>query len=200
MTLLIVILLKKPIGLLEKSYSDSSTHFSSVPMHLVTLPVPSTMSNFTTSHAAPNHDLQKMLHCKIQALWLEFFSRTSRPPSRRISRRPGKKCGLASGKIAARRQQDRKKCRKNVRLKVTLPRDVRKNLAITVQSSYNNAVKLQCCIKIGKSEKIILFRTLWAIDFYVELYVAYTKKWRIYGFAELITSNNKMWRITRNSN
>ena len=33
------------------------------------------MSNFTTSHAAPNHDLQKMLHCQIQALWLEFFSR-----------------------------------------------------------------------------------------------------------------------------
>src|SRR6218665_723874 len=44
-------------------------------MHLVTLTVPSTMSNLTTSHAAPNHDLQKMLHCQIQALWLEFFSR-----------------------------------------------------------------------------------------------------------------------------
>src|SRR6218665_3929959 len=33
------------------------------------------MSNFTTSHAAPNHDLQKILHCQIQALRLEFFSR-----------------------------------------------------------------------------------------------------------------------------
>src|SRR6218665_2018646 len=44
-------------------------------MHLVTLTVPSTMSNFTTNHAAPNHDLQKMLHCQIQALRLEFFSR-----------------------------------------------------------------------------------------------------------------------------
>src|SRR6218665_3054420 len=44
-------------------------------MHLVTLTVPSTTSNFTTSQAAPNHDLQKMLHCQIQALRLEFFSR-----------------------------------------------------------------------------------------------------------------------------
>src|SRR6218665_3841578 len=61
--------------LLEKSYADSSTHFSSVPMYLVTLTVPSTMSNFATGHAAPNHDLQKMLHCQIQALRLEFFSR-----------------------------------------------------------------------------------------------------------------------------
>src|SRR6218665_1438830 len=51
-------------------YADSSTHFSSV-----TLTVPSTMFNSITSHAAPNHDLQKMLHCQIQALWLEFFSR-----------------------------------------------------------------------------------------------------------------------------
>src|SRR6218665_260848 len=50
-------------------------HFSSIPMHLVTLTVPSTMSNFTTNHAAPNHDLQKMLHCQIQDLRLEFFSR-----------------------------------------------------------------------------------------------------------------------------
>src|SRR6218665_1761269 len=53
-----------------KDYADSSTHFSSVPMHLVTLTVPSIMSNFTTSHTAPNHDLQKMLHCQIQALGL----------------------------------------------------------------------------------------------------------------------------------
>ena len=43
-------------------------------------------------------------------------------------------------------------------------------LAITVQSSYDHAVKLRCCIKIGKSQMIILFRTLWVIDFYVELY------------------------------
>jgi len=51
---------------------------------------------------------------------------------------------------------------------------------MTVQISYDHAVKLQCCIKIGKSEKIILFVTLWAID-YVELCVVYTKKWRIPG-------------------
>ena len=63
----------------------------------------------------------------------------------------------------------------NVRLKVVLPRDIKK-LAITVQSAYDHSVKLRCCIKIGKSQKIILFRTLWAIDFYVELYVVYTKK------------------------
>ena len=50
----------------------SSTHFSSIPMHLVTLTVPSTMSNFTMSHAAPDHDLQNMLHCQTQALRLEF--------------------------------------------------------------------------------------------------------------------------------
>ena len=51
-----------------------------------------------------------------------------------------------------------------------------KKLAITVQSSYDHAVKLLCCIKIGKGQKIIVFRTLWAIYFYVELYVLYTKK------------------------
>jgi len=51
-----------------------------------------------------------------------------------------------------------------------------KKLAITVQSSYDHAVKLRCCMKMGKRQKIILFRTLWAIDFYVELYVVYTKK------------------------
>src|SRR6218665_654347 len=27
------------------------------------------------SHAAPDHDLQKMLHCQIQPLRVEFFSR-----------------------------------------------------------------------------------------------------------------------------
>ena len=64
----------------------------------------------------------------------------------------------------------------NVRLKAALPRDVNEKLTITVQSSYDHAVKLQCCIKIGKSEKIILFRTQWAIDFYVELYFASTDK------------------------
>ena len=48
---------------------------------------------------------------------------------------------------------------------------------MTVQISYDHAVKLQCCIKIGKSEKIILFGTLWAIDlYYVEHCVVYTKK------------------------
>src|SRR6218665_696821 len=46
-------------------------------MHLVTLTVPSIMSNFTMSHAAPDHELQKMFHCQIQALSLEFFSRKS---------------------------------------------------------------------------------------------------------------------------
>ena len=38
---------------------------------------------------------------------------------------------------------------------------------MTVQTSYDHAVKLQCCIKIGKSEKIILFGTLWAIDLFM---------------------------------
>src|SRR6218665_1053063 len=37
---------------------------------------------------------------------------------------------------------------------------------MNVQISYDHAVKLQCCIKIGKSETIILFGTLWAIDLY----------------------------------
>ena len=51
-------------------------------MHLVTSTVPSTMSNFTMSHAAPDFDLQKMLHGQIQALRLEFFSR--KPPHIRV--------------------------------------------------------------------------------------------------------------------
>ena len=39
-------------------------------------------------------------------------------------------------------------------------------LGITFQSSYNHAVKLQCVLlQDRKSGKIILFRTLWAIDF-----------------------------------
>ena len=38
---------------------------------------------------------------------------------------------------------------------------------MTFQISYDHAVKLQCCNKIGKSEKIILFGTLWAIDLYM---------------------------------
>ena len=42
-------------------------HFGSIPLHLVTLTVPS-MSNFTM-----NYDLQKMLHCQLQSLRLEFF-------------------------------------------------------------------------------------------------------------------------------
>src|SRR6218665_395304 len=62
---------------MEYSYADSTTHFSSRPiqLHLVTLTVPSTMSNFITSHAGPDCELQKMLLCQIQALRLEFFSR-----------------------------------------------------------------------------------------------------------------------------
>src|SRR6218665_4033269 len=85
----------------------------------------------------------------------------ARPPRRRISRRPPATPGkmwLAvsrSGKLP-----------QNVRLKVVLPRDVKK-LAITVQSSYDHAVKLRCCIKIGKSQKIIFFRPLREIDFHV---------------------------------
>ena len=51
-------------------------------MHLVTLTVPSIMSNFTMSHAAPDHELQKMFHCQIQALSLQFFSR--KPPYMRV--------------------------------------------------------------------------------------------------------------------
>ena len=58
----------------------------------------------------------------------------------------------------------------NIRLKAAA------KLAIIVQSSYDHAVKLQCCTKIGKREKIILSRTLWSIDFYVEFYVVYNKK------------------------
>src|SRR6218665_2960437 len=61
--------------ILEQSYANSTTHFSSIPIHLVTLTVPATMSNFTMRQAAPDHDLQKMLHCQIQALLLGFFSR-----------------------------------------------------------------------------------------------------------------------------
>jgi len=40
-----------------------------------------------------------------------------------------------------------------------------KKLTISVQSSYDHAVKLglQCCTKIGKSETIILFRILSAM-------------------------------------
>jgi len=40
------------------------------------------MSNFTMSHAAPDHELQKMFHCQIQALSLQFFSR--KPPYMRV--------------------------------------------------------------------------------------------------------------------
>ena len=38
------------------------------------------------------------------------------------------------------------------------------NLLRNVGDFIDHAVNLQCCIKIGKSEKIILFGTLWAID------------------------------------
>src|SRR6218665_1512152 len=105
----------------------------------------------------------------------------SRPPSRQISRRPParKKCGLASGKIAASRQPGRKingaKPPQNIQLKAVLPRDDNEKLKINVQSLYDCSVKLHCCIKIGKSEMIILFRTLWTINFYDELYIVYTK-------------------------
>jgi len=94
-------------------------------------------------------------------------------------RRPEKKCGLSAGKIAASCQPGRKKYAKpppNIWLKSALSSDVNEKLAITIQSSYDHAVKLQCCTKISKSRKKILFRTMWAIDFYVELYVVHTKK------------------------
>src|SRR6218665_2406849 len=58
-------------------------HVSSIPMHLFTLTVPSTMSYFTMSHAARDPDLQKMLHCQIHALRLELFS--SKPPHIRVN-------------------------------------------------------------------------------------------------------------------
>src|SRR6218665_297389 len=47
--------------MLEKSYVDSSTYFSSIPMHLAT----STITNFNIGHKAPDHGLQKMLQCQI---------------------------------------------------------------------------------------------------------------------------------------
>jgi len=68
--------------ILELGYADSTTHFSSIPMHLVTLTVPSTISNFTISHAAPGYDPQKLRHCQIQELRLEFFYR--KPPQIRV--------------------------------------------------------------------------------------------------------------------
>jgi len=77
-----------------------------------------------------------------------------------------KKCSLAAGKIAASRQPGRKKYVAKPPPKVqkaALPRDVNEKLAITIQSSYEHAVKLRCCTKIGKNEKILLFRTLWAL-------------------------------------
>src|SRR6218665_392649 len=65
-------------GYWNSSYADSTMHFGSIPMHLVTLTIPSTMSNFTMSREAADHDLKKMLHCQIQAVRLELFSR--KPP------------------------------------------------------------------------------------------------------------------------
>ena len=83
-------------------------------------------------------------------------------------RRP-EKMRLSRRKIVASRQPGRKmnaaKPLPNVRLKAALPRNVNEKLAINIQSSYDHAIKLQCCTKIGKSEKIMLFRTQWAIDF-----------------------------------
>jgi len=43
---------------------------------MVAVTVPSTMSKFTMSHAAPDHDLQEMLlHRQVKSFRLEFFSR-----------------------------------------------------------------------------------------------------------------------------
>src|SRR6218665_2653086 len=67
---------------------------------------------------------------------------------------------LSRQKIAASRQPGRKinaaKPPLNIRLKAALSRNVNEKLAFTVHSSYDHAVKLQCCTKIGKSEKIFL--------------------------------------------
>ena len=117
----------------------------------------------------------------------------NRPPSRRFSRRPpARKLRLAGPEKSAAKPPP------NFRLKAALPRDVTEKLAITVQSAYNHTIILQCCIEIGKSERIIYLElwgqsssfssswfsafldrfvrptapfTMWAIDFYFELYV-----------------------------
>ena len=68
-------------------------------------------------------------------------------------------------------------------MSAALLRDVNEKLAImpTVQSSNDHVIKLHpCCTKIAKSEKIILFRTLWVIDFYVELSMMYTPRSDVY--------------------
>src|SRR6218665_3436898 len=76
--------------------------------------------------------------------------------------RRAKKNAVAAGKIAASRQPGGKinsaKPPPKIRLKAALglPCDVNEKLAIIVYCSYEHAVKLQCCTKIGKSEKIIL--------------------------------------------
>jgi len=103
--------------------------------------------------------------------------RLSRRKNRRLAvSRAEKKMRLSHRKNAASRQQERKNAAKCPAMS--------NKLEITVQSSYNHAVKLRCCIKIGKSQKTILFRTLWAIDVYVELYDVYTKKWCISGLTK----------------
>jgi len=55
------------------------------------------------------------------------------------SRQPGRK------KYAA-------KLPPNIRLKAALPGEINEKLSVTVPSSYDHAVKLQCCNKIGKSK------------------------------------------------
>ena len=46
----------------NSSYADGTTHFCSKLMYLVTLTIPLTMSNSTTSHAAPDHDFRICRH------------------------------------------------------------------------------------------------------------------------------------------
>jgi len=119
------------------------------------------MSNFTMSHAAPDHDLQEMLHCQIQTLRLEFSSRKSphmypienlwrKVTLEIVKRHPKIKHKLTESLTAAckglmtrpraaelaSRQPGRKinaaKPPPNIRLKTALPRGVNEKLAITV--------------------------------------------------------------------
>lgn len=63
----------------NSSCADGTMHFSNMPMHLVALSIPSTICRRPTgSQAAPDHDLQRMLHHQVKALQLEFFS--TKPP------------------------------------------------------------------------------------------------------------------------
>src|SRR6218665_1591731 len=87
----------------------------------------------------------------------------ARPPRRRISRRPPatpqKKMRLSRRKNAASRQQERETAAK-CPAKGGVTTRCQKISNYRSEFIYDHAVKLRCCIKIGKSQKIILFRTL----------------------------------------